>query len=71
MGKNNIQKRSINRYYCNNCKILFSSQRRSKSLQKIIFLKQFYKRQILKNISAKYNHSLPYIRKQILEYELK
>ena len=47
----------------------FSSKRRSKNLQEIIFSKYVYKRQILKDLAEEYNRSLPWIRKQILDYE--
>jgi hypothetical protein len=46
----------------------FSSKRRPSNLQEIIFKKYIYKRQILKDLSEKYNRSLPWVRKQILEY---
>jgi len=32
--------------------------------------KYVYKRQILKNLSAEYKQSIPWIRKQILDYEI-
>jgi hypothetical protein len=38
-------------------------------LQNIIFKKYVYKRQILQDLAEEYNRSLPWIRKQILEYE--
>ena len=47
----------------------FSSKRRSKNLQEIIFKKYIYKWQILKDLAEEYNRSLPWIRKQILDYE--
>ena len=72
-GKNNVQKRGtrrgIIRYYCNDCKTSFSSNRRPKNLQEIIFIKYVYKRQILKDLAQEYHRSIPWIRKQILEYQ--
>ncbi|WP_415398517.1 hypothetical protein [Sulfurimonas sp. CS5] len=37
-------RRGINRYFCNNCLSSFSSKRRPKSLQEIIFKKYVYRR---------------------------
>jgi hypothetical protein len=59
----------IQRYKCNECNKKFQSKRRAKNLQEIIFKKYVYKRQILKDLSEEYDRSLPWIRKQILEYE--
>jgi hypothetical protein len=71
--KNNVQKRGnrrgIIRYFCNDCNVSFSSKRRPKNLQEIIFKKYVYKRQILKDLANEYDRSIPWIRNQILEYE--
>jgi hypothetical protein len=47
----------------------FSSKRRPKQLQEIIFKEYIYKRQTLQDLSTKYHRSLPWIKKQIFEYE--
>jgi hypothetical protein len=39
------------------------------NLQKIIFEKYVYKRQVLMYLAQEYNRSIPWIRKQIFEYE--
>lgn len=59
----------MNRYFCNNCNISFSSKRRPQNLQEIIFKKYVYKRQILKQLAEEYERSIPWIRQQILAYE--
>jgi hypothetical protein len=38
-------------------------------LQEIIFKKYVYRRQILLHLAEDYKHSIPWIRKQIFEYE--
>lgn len=72
-SKNNTRKkgtrRGIIRYFCNDCNTLCSSIRRPQNLQEIISKKYVYKRQILKNLALEYNRSIPWIRKQILDYE--
>jgi transposase-like protein len=71
-SKNNTRKRGkqkgLTRYFCNDCRTLFSSKRRPSNLQEIIFKKYVYNRQILKNLAEDYNRSLPWVRKQILKY---
>jgi hypothetical protein len=46
----------------------FSSKRRPTNLQEIIFKKYIYKRQILRDLAEEYKRSLPWVRKQIIEY---
>ena len=62
--------RGIKRYFCNNCKSSFSSKRRPLNLQEIIFKKYVYRRQILAHLSQEYKRSIPWVRKQIFEYEV-
>ena len=62
-------RQGIQRYKCNDCNKKFQSKRRPKNLQEIIFKKYIYRRQILKDLADDYNHSIPWIRKQIFEYE--
>ena len=69
MSKKIGTRNGIQRYKCNECGRKFSSKRRPKNLQEIIFKKYIYRRQILSNLAEDYNRSLPWIRKQILEYE--
>jgi hypothetical protein len=68
----NIQKRGsrrgIKRYFCKDYKTSFSSNRRPKQLQKLIFEEYFLHRQTLKQLSIKYNRSIPWIMKQRDEY---
>lgn len=70
---NNTRKRGTQRglirYFCNDCNTSFSSKRRPINLQEIIFKKYVYKRQILRDLASEYNRSIPWIRKQILDYE--
>ncbi|NOQ30657.1 MAG: transposase [Helicobacteraceae bacterium] len=42
---------------------------RPENLHKVIFRKYIYRRQILKDLAADYKRSIPWVRKQILEYE--
>jgi len=66
---NKGSKRGIKRYFCTECKVSFSSKRRSKNLQAIIFNKYVYKRHILRDLAQVYHRSIPWNRKQIFEYE--
>ncbi|MFT5661906.1 MAG: hypothetical protein ACI9TV_002554 [Sulfurimonas sp.] len=52
-----------------NSNIQFSSDRKPEKLQKIIFNQYFYNKQTLKQLSSKYKRSIPWVRKQIYEYE--
>jgi hypothetical protein len=74
LQKNNTKKmgirRGIQRYKCTDCGKKFSSIRRPQNLQEIIFKKYVYKRQILKNLALEYGRSIPWIRQQILDYEI-
>ncbi|MCF6310518.1 MAG: hypothetical protein L3J19_08640 [Sulfurimonas sp.] len=54
---------------CHECNCWFSSKRRPKNLQEIIFKKYVYRRQILKHLAEDYHRSIPWIKKQIFEYE--
>ncbi|WP_434581622.1 transposase-like zinc-binding domain-containing protein [Sulfurimonas sp. NW15] len=70
-SKNVISKgirRGIKRYFCKDCNKSFSSNRRPEQLQKIIFEEYFLHRQTLKQLSAKYKKSIPWIMKQRDEY---
>jgi len=70
-SKNVISKgirRGIKRYFCKDCMTSFSSIRRPEQLQKIIFEDYFLHRQTLKQLSAKYANSIPWIMKQRDEY---
>ena len=72
-SKNTIKigKRSgIQRYLCKNCKKKFLVNRRPKQLQKVIFEEYFLHRQTLKQLSVKYNKSVPWIIKQRDGYEV-
>jgi len=51
------------------CSIQFSSQRRPKKLEQVIFNKYFYRKQTLRQLADEYHRSIPWIRKQIFEYE--
>ncbi len=51
------------------CNHWFSSQRRPDKLHKVIFDKYFYHKQTLNQLSSEYKRSIPWIRKQIFEYE--
>jgi len=62
-------RRGIKRYFCHDCNSWFSSKRRPKNLQEIIFKKYVYRRQILKHLAEDYHRSIPWIKKQIFEYE--
>ncbi|NOQ32073.1 MAG: hypothetical protein GQ570_13225 [Helicobacteraceae bacterium] len=53
----------------NACMKSFSSKRREENLHKIIFKKYIYRRQILKDLASDYKRSIPWVRKQIFEYE--
>jgi hypothetical protein len=53
---------------CKNCRTPFSSKRGPKQLEKIIFEDYFLHRQTLKQLSAKYDKSIPWIMKQRDEY---
>ena len=61
-------RRGIKRYFCKDCKTSFSSKRRPEALQKIIFEEYFLHRQTLKQLSTKYDKSIPWIMKQRDEY---
>ncbi len=61
-------RRGIKRYLCKDCRTSFSSKRRQEQLEKIIFEEYFLHRQTLKQLSAKYNRSIPWIMKQREEY---
>ena len=71
--KNNTKKigirRGIQRYKCNDCNKKFQSKRRPTNLQEIIFKKYVYHRQILMHLAQDYYRSIPWITKQIFEYE--
>jgi len=51
------------------CNTSFSSKRRPKNLQEIIFKKYVYQRQILQDLAKEYKRSIFWIRRQILAYE--
>ena len=53
------------------CGVQFSSKRRPKKLEKVIFDKYFYRKQTLRQLSDEYRRSIPWVRKQIFEYEPK
>ncbi len=61
-------RRGIKRYFCKNCRVSFSSTRRPKHLEKIIFEEYFLHRQTLKQLATKYNKSIPWIMKKRDEY---
>jgi len=45
------------------------SKRRPRNLQEIIFKKYIYRRQILMHLAEDYKRSIPWIRRQLFEYE--
>jgi len=53
------------------CGVQFSSKRRPKKLEQVIFNKYFYRKQTLRQLSDEYHRSIPWVRKQIFEYEPK
>ena len=53
------------------CGVQFSSKRRPKKLEQVIFNKYFYHKQTLRQLSDEYHRSIPWVRKQIFEYEPK
>ncbi len=63
------KRRDIQRYKCQSCNHWFSSKRRPDKLHQVIFNEYFYHKQTLKQLSDKYKRSIPWIRKQIFEYE--
>jgi len=66
--KMNGHHRGIQKYYCLSCKHRFSSKRRPKHLQQIIFQDYFYHRQTAKELALKYKRSERWIRDQIHSY---
>lgn len=67
--KKNGKFRGIQRYKSLICDTQFSSKRRPKKLHQVIFNEYFEHKQTLKQISDKYQRSIPWIRKLIFEYE--
>jgi len=51
--------------------VQFSSKRIPKKLKQVIFNKYFYRKQTLRQLSDEYHRSIPWVRKQIFEYEPK
>lgn len=51
------------------CGVQFSSKRRPKKLEQVIFNKYFYHKQTLRQLADEYHRSIPWVRKQIFEYE--
>ena len=51
------------------CGVQFSSKRRPKKLEQVIFNKYFYHKQILRQLADEYHRSIPWVRKQIFECE--
>ncbi len=66
--QNRASRRGIKRYFCKDCKTSFSSKRWPEQLQKIIFQEYFLYHQTLKQLSAKYDRSIPWITKERDEY---
>jgi transposase-like protein len=67
--KKNGRLGGIQRYQCLSCHKNFSSKRRPKKLQEIIFHEYVYKRQTLKDLAARYHKSSKWIQAQIKAYE--
>lgn len=51
------------------CGVQFSSKRRPKKLEQVIFNKYFYHKQTLRQLADEYHRSIPWVKKQIFEYE--
>ena len=62
--QNRGTRRGIKRYFCKDCQASFSSSRRPNKLQFVIFKEYFLQRQTLKQLSLKYDKSIPWVMKQ-------
>jgi len=67
--QNRGSRRGIKRYFCKDCNKSFSSNRRPERLQKKIFKEYFEHRQTLVQLAEQYHKSIPWVRKQINEYD--
>ena len=65
----NGKSRGIQHYKCLSCNTKFSSKRSPDKLHNVIFNNYFYGKQTLKQLAAPHQRSIPWIRKQIFEYE--
>ena len=65
------KRKGLQRYKCKSCGYNFSSKRRKISKTDTIFEDYFYHRQILSELSKKYDKSIPWIKKQLELYEVK
>lgn len=61
--KKNGKSKGIQSYKYLECGVRFSSRRKPKKLQNIIFKEYFYHKQTLRQLSQKYQRSIPWIRK--------